>query len=96
MKAYEFDSDDNRKEIDIPADLKEAAEADQKLLKKRQELMKPILQRLDENLKYLADGEGYDYILNSVDGNGVTIVLRGPEEHDLTEKLMKKLGIENE
>lgn len=73
---------------------KEAGEADQKLMEKRQELMKPILEKLDASIKTLAASEGYDLILNSVDGNGVSIVLYGPEEHDLTKKLMTSLGIE--
>jgi outer membrane protein len=71
----------------------EAAESEQKLLKKRQELMEPILQKLNANLESLAIEEGYDYILNSHDGNGVSIVLRGPKEHNLTEKVFAKLGI---
>ena len=70
-----------------------AAEADQKLIEKRQESLKPILEKVDANLTSLANEEGYDYILNAVDGNGVSIVLHGPQEHDLTEKIMNKLGI---
>ncbi len=72
----------------------EASEADQKLLQKRQELLAPIVERLNSNLKSLAAEEGYDYILNTVDGSGVSIVLHGPEQYDLTEILMKRLGIE--
>jgi outer membrane protein len=73
---------------------KEAGDADEKLMMKRQELMAPILEKLDASIKALAAAESYDLILNSVDGNGVSIVLHGPEEHDLTEKLMNSLGIE--
>ncbi len=72
----------------------ETADAEKRILEKRQSLMDPILKKLDTNLKELAAAEGYDYILNSVDGNGVSIVLHGPEEYDLTEKLLTKLGIE--
>lgn len=72
---------------------KESNDAQQKLLQKRQDLMSPIIEKLQKNLKELADAEGYDYILNTVDGNGVSIVLHGPEEHDLTKKLMTKMGI---
>ena len=73
---------------------KEASDADQKLLQKRQEYLEPILEKLNTNLQALAAEEGYDYIINSVDGNGISIILYGPQEHDLTEKLIKKLGID--
>ncbi len=73
---------------------KEATDADKKLMEKRQALLQPILEKVEAALKSLAEAEGYDYILNSVDGNGVSIVLYGPEEHDLTRKLMQNLGIE--
>lgn len=72
---------------------KESADAEQKLMTKRQELMNPLLEKLDKAIKDMAKAEGYDYIINSIDGNGVSIVLYGPEEHDLTEKLMTSLGI---
>ncbi len=81
--------------LKLDDEIKTAAnEADQNLIKKRQELMEPILKKMETNLKLLAEDNGYDYILNSVDGNGVSIVLHGPEEHDLTQKLMQKFGIE--
>lgn len=81
--------------IKLEEEIKKAAsEADQNLMKKRQELLEPILKKMESNLKSLADEQSYDYILNTVDGNGVSIVLHGPEEHDLTQVLMKKLGIE--
>jgi outer membrane protein len=69
-------------------------ESRQKLMKKRQELLAPIVEKMQKALDELAGEESYDYILNSVDGQGVSVVLHGPEEHDLTRKLMKKLGIE--
>lgn len=72
---------------------KETAEAEQNIVKKQQDLLNPILENVNKNIKELADLEGYDYILNSVDGSGVSIILVGPEEDDITEKLMKKLGI---
>ncbi|MEO0471169.1 MAG: OmpH family outer membrane protein [Bacteroidota bacterium] len=73
---------------------KEAAEAQQKLMERRQDLLEPIVEKMQNAIKGLASDEGYDYIFNAVDAGGVSIVLNGPEERDLTEKLMKKLGIE--
>lgn len=73
---------------------KETAEAEQKLLVKRQDLMAPIVEKLQREIKALSADEGYTYIFNTVDGSGVSIVLQGPEEHDLTKKLMTRLGIQ--
>ncbi|MFK7921451.1 MAG: OmpH family outer membrane protein [Bacteroidia bacterium] len=81
--------------IKIEEDYRKAqADAQQKLGEKRQTLMEPIATKLETQIKALAAAEGYDMILNTVDAGGVSIVLFGPPEDDLTEKLMKRLGIE--
>lgn len=72
----------------------EAAKADQELLGKRQELLAPITEKLGNAIKDIANSEGYDYVLNTVDGSGVSLVLHGPEGNDLTRTIMKKLGIQ--
>jgi len=72
----------------------EAAKADQKLGRKRQELLGPITEKLGKAIKDIANAEGYDYVLNTVDGSGVSLVLHGPEANDITQVVMKKLGIE--
>ncbi|RMG64908.1 MAG: OmpH family outer membrane protein [Bacteroidetes bacterium] len=70
------------------------AEAQNKAMTKRQDLLAPIIEKLQKEIKALAAEEGYTYILNTVDGSGVSIVLHGPEEHDVTRKLMTRLGIQ--
>ncbi|MEZ4825282.1 MAG: OmpH family outer membrane protein [Bacteroidia bacterium] len=72
---------------------KQTATSQENLMKKRQDLLDPIITKMQDQLKALATAEGYDYILNTVDGSGVSIVLHGPQEHDLTQKLMTRLGI---
>lgn len=72
----------------------EATKADQQLLKKRQDLLSPITEKLGKAIKDVAAAEGYDYILNTVDGSGVSLVLHGPEGNDLTKTIMTKLGIQ--
>jgi outer membrane protein len=72
---------------------KETTDAQNKLMAKRQDLLDPIIKKLQGEIKALSTAEGYDYVLNTVDGSGVSIVLHGPEEHDLTKKLMTRLGI---
>ncbi|RMG21612.1 MAG: OmpH family outer membrane protein [Bacteroidetes bacterium] len=73
---------------------KAAADADQKLLKRRQELLQPITEKLGNAIKAVATEQGFDYVLNTVDGSGVSLVLHGPEGNDITETVMRKLGIQ--
>ncbi len=73
---------------------KASQDSENKLLTKREELLQPILDKLDGVLGQIQKEGGYDYILNSVDGNGVSIILKGPVEHDLTRRILKKLGID--
>lgn len=70
------------------------SKAQEDLANKRQELLQPIINKVDNALSAIQKEQGYDYILNTVDGNGVSIVLKGPDEHDLTKALMTKLGIQ--
>ena len=72
----------------------QTSEAQNKLMAKREELLAPIVEKLQKEIDALADAEGYDYVFNSVDGSGVSIILRAPETHDLTKKLMVRLGID--
>lgn len=72
---------------------KAAAQAEQELIAKRQQLLEPVIQKLDNNIKALAQEESYDYILNALDGSGNSIVIHGTEGDDVTQKLMTRLGI---
>lgn len=69
-------------------------DSEDKLLSRRQELMAPIVEKLQKEINTIATEEGYTYIFNTVDGSGVSILLKGPEEHDLTRKIMTRLGIQ--
>lgn len=70
------------------------ADSEQKLLAKRSTLMQPIVEKLQSNIETLATTDGYTYILNSVDGSGVSVVLHGPEQDNVTEKLATQMGLE--
>lgn len=70
------------------------AKAQQQILRKRQELMEPVFKKMKDVIAKVATDKGYDMIINSVDGSGMSIVLHGPEEHELTEELASALGIE--
>jgi len=71
-------------------------ESEQKLLEKRNELLQPITDKIDKTIKQYADDNGYDYILNTVDGSGVSIILNAPEENNITRPIMELLGIQIE
>lgn len=71
-----------------------AGESEQKLLEKRQQLLEPILERLQNTINSIAAQRGYTYILNQSNSSGVSNILYGPEENDITKPLMKALGIE--
>lgn len=71
----------------------EATKSEEKLMKKRQDLLAPIVEKLKAAIDKVAVAEGYTYVFNSVDGSGVSIILKGPEEDDLTRRIMTELGI---
>ena len=72
---------------------RKAAESEQKMLEKRSQLIAPISDKIQVELKAMAAEGAFDLILNSVDGTGNSIVLFGPEENDLTEALLKRMGV---
>ena len=73
-----------------------AAAAEQQLGQKRNELLQPVLQKIRTAMETVAKKEGYEYVLNSVDGSGTSIYLWGPEGADITRKVVAELGIKLE
>ena len=76
-----------------PLQTKQGA-AQQKLLTRRQDMMEPIIDKIQKQIDAIATEEGYTYIFNTIDGSGVSIILKGPEADNLTVKLMTRLGIQ--
>jgi len=72
---------------------KEQGDGQQKLQLRRQDKMEPIIEKVQKSIKKVADAGNYTYVLNTMDGSGVSIILHAPEEHDLTEKILNDLGI---
>lgn len=70
-----------------------ASESEQKIMAKREELLVPILEKLQNSIEAVAKENGFAYILNQTTSSGVSTILFGPEENDITEILFKKLGI---
>jgi Skp family chaperone for outer membrane proteins len=72
---------------------RKASESEQKMIEKRTQLIAPISDKIQLEIKAMAAEGGFDLILNSVDGTGNSIVLFGPENNDLTEALLKRMGV---
>ena len=60
------------------------------LYSRQQELMRPIQKRVLEATESVATEGGYDYI---VDKKGETLFLYAKEEHDLSDRVLRELGI---
>ena len=68
-------------------------DAELDMQKKQVELLKPVLEEIQSAIDAVATENGYDYILNADAGPGTTLILHGPENHNVTELILKKLGI---
>lgn len=66
--------------------------AEQDLQKKQMDLTKPILEKIQKAIDAVRTENGYTYIL-STNASGGSIILSGPEEHDISKLVFKKLGI---
>jgi Skp family chaperone for outer membrane proteins len=69
------------------------ANAEQELMTKRSDLMRPIALQLQTAMKEVAAKEGYTHVFNSADGTGNSIVVVAPESDDLTKRVMQHVGI---
>ncbi|MCB2409463.1 OmpH family outer membrane protein [Hymenobacter lucidus] len=65
--------------------------ADQSLQQKQQTLLKPALDKLQKTIDAVADENGYTYVLNS-DGAS-PVLLHGPKEGDISDLVLKKMGV---
>lgn len=72
---------------------KMAADSEYDILAKRQELLTPILEKLQAAIDKVAEANGYTYIMNQTTSAGVSTILYGPDEADVTEQLFEALGI---
>lgn len=71
-------------------------QAEQQLQQKRAEMMQPALGRIRKAMEDISKRDGYEYVLNSIDGAGTSVVLYGPEGNNITMKLVDELGIKLE
>lgn len=73
-----------------------AQQAEQQLGQKRGELLQPVLEKIRKAMEAVAKKKGFEYVMNSVDGSGTSIVLWGPDGHDITRAVVDELGIKLE
>ncbi len=97
-EQYLMDSETRKKKEDeIVAKEKEAKEFQKKkfgyrgeLFEKRQELVKPIQDRVYEAIKTLAGERNYDFVLDKA-SSGASILYANPK-YDKSDDILKKLG----
>jgi outer membrane protein len=70
--------------------------ADAKIAALSNERLAPITQKIIDAVNKVYEEEGYTYIFNSADGTGNSIVLKGPENANLTYRILKELGVDIE
>jgi len=66
--------------------------AQQGLQQKQQTLLRPVLDKIQKTIDQVADENGYTYVLNSDSGSN-PILLHGPKEGDISDVILKKMGI---
>ena len=69
-----------------------SATAQQSLQQKQQSLLSPALDKIQKNIDLVASENGYTYILNS-DAGSSPILLHGPKDGDVSDLILKKMGI---
>lgn len=72
---------------------REREQADVNLQFKRAELLDPVMQRVEGALREVAAEGGYKIILNQTTSAGVSTILFGPDDADVTDALFRKLGV---
>ncbi|TVT40339.1 OmpH family outer membrane protein [Hymenobacter setariae] len=66
--------------------------AQQSLQQKQQQLLSPALDKIQKNIDLVANENGYTYVLNS-DAGSSPILLHGPKDGDISDLILKKMGI---
>ena len=60
------------------------------LYQKRNELLQPVFDQINEKIQTVAAADGYDFIFDTVAGN----ILYAKEEYELTKKILEELGVD--
>lgn len=69
-------------------------EAQQKLQQKQAELLEPVFQKVQEGIDKVAKANGYTHVFTpDVAGNPVLLYVQNEEEADISDMVLKELGI---
>lgn len=66
--------------------------AQQSMQQKQQTLLRPVLDKIQKTIDAVATENGYTYVLNSDSGSN-PILLHGPKDGDISDIILKKMGI---
>ncbi|MGI4875325.1 MAG: OmpH family outer membrane protein [Janthinobacterium lividum] len=66
--------------------------AQQSMQQRQQTALKPVLDKIQKTIDTVADENGYSYILNSDSGSN-PVLLHGPKDGDVSDIILKKMGI---
>lgn len=66
-------------------------DAEESLLKKENQLLEPLLEKIEKAINEVAKEEGYTYIINSDAGRSAAVLLYKKEEFNITDKVLKKV-----
>ncbi|TAE28641.1 MAG: OmpH family outer membrane protein [Cytophagales bacterium] len=68
--------------------------ADTQLQNKYQQLVNPVIQKIQKNIDAAAKESGYTYVFNLDAGAGTAVILlHAPEENNITDLVLKRMGI---
>ena len=97
-KGYETMTDPVRKQreaelLQLKSSLEQLQiESQESLANKNVELLKPVYEKIQQAIERVAKENGYTHVFNQETG-GIFILLYAPEEYDISDLVLKKLGI---
>lgn len=68
---------------------------DEKSASKRSTLLNPILEKLQNAIDKVSENNGFSFVLNQTTSSGVSALLYGPDNCDISQELAMELGIPN-
>ena len=66
------------------------------LQKKETELLQPVVDKVNNAIRQVATEKGYTYVFSSDAGLGASFILHAPEDNDISNDVLGKLGINKE
>ncbi|MGF1532713.1 MAG: OmpH family outer membrane protein [Bernardetiaceae bacterium] len=63
------------------------------LVRYEETAMQPLFEQIQEKINQVAVEENFDFILNAYDGTGTSLLLAAPEADEITDRVLKKLGV---